>query len=156
MSEVNHTAHRQKMLHTPALRCATAHDHQIICAVKSHSSALAAMQHSKFNIVYITHSHFNAWNASLVVRLHSWAIACTPKPTSARCKIFLEGTLMVANSKDLASRTNLCSTKIKISLPGQTSVPQNYPIGAVRLQGQFQGRHVISNDVARLCCHTEC
>jgi len=33
------------------------------------------------------------WNASVVVCLHGYAIACARKQTFARCKIFLEGTL---------------------------------------------------------------
>jgi len=52
----------------------------------------------KFDIVYISHSPFNAWNASLFVCLHGCAIACAlyaTKQTLARCRIFLEGTLFM-------------------------------------------------------------
>ena len=73
--------------------CAHAQCHQTICEVKSHSCAL---QHSKFNIIYLSHSPQDAWNASLVVCLHCCAIVCSLKQIFAHCKICLVGTLHTA------------------------------------------------------------
>ena len=60
---------------------------------------LTHLQHSKFPIIYIyiylLHRSLTTWNASLVVCSHGCAIACTLKQTSAQCKIFLEGTLLL-------------------------------------------------------------
>jgi len=53
----------------------------------------------KFDTVYISHSPFNAWNASLFVCLHGCAIACTQretKQTFAQCITFLAGTLFMS------------------------------------------------------------
>jgi len=52
------------------------------------------LQRSRFHIVYMLHRSFNAWNASLFVRLHGCAIACALKQTFPQCKIFSEGTLL--------------------------------------------------------------
>ena len=54
----------------------------------------AHSQHSKFYIVYILHSPCNARDASLVVCLYGCTIACALKQIFAKCKIFLEGTLL--------------------------------------------------------------
>jgi len=48
--------------------------------------------------IYVSHSPFNAWNASLVVCLHDCATACAQyatKLTIAQCRIFLEVTVKV-------------------------------------------------------------
>ena len=52
---------------------------------------LAHLQHSKFNIVGISHSPVNIWNASQFVCLHGWAISCAL--IFAQLENFLDGTL---------------------------------------------------------------
>ena len=52
------------------------------------------MQRSKFNIVYISHSPFNAWKAFLVVILTGCTFPCALKQLFAQFKFFLGGTLL--------------------------------------------------------------
>jgi len=76
-----------------SLRCAAAQMSSTTRPFAQWNIILTHLQHSKFNIVYISHSAFTAWNASLFVCLQSCAIACAKRPTFSQCKYFLERTL---------------------------------------------------------------
>jgi len=65
--------------------CTNAQNHQSICAVKSHSCALATFL--IWYRIYIA----QPWNVSLIVCLHGCEIACALKQTFAKYIIFLQG-----------------------------------------------------------------
>jgi len=101
--------HQTKVLRPvfPGLNCVVPPDH----LRRSHSRALAT---SKSHILYISHSAFTAWNVSLVACPHCCAAACSLKPTLAKCKIFLEGTLATVKpvnelKRYIRSSPNRCS-----------------------------------------------
>jgi len=58
------------------LKCATAQYHQTICVVLLHSRELLTFQIYHCIGMYISHSPFNDWNASLFACMHGCAVAC--------------------------------------------------------------------------------
>ena len=73
--------------------CAVPPDH--LCSEISFLHTCNIPNFLSYVYIYLLHRSLTTWNASLVVWSHGCAIACTLKQTSAQCKIFLEGTLLL-------------------------------------------------------------
>ena len=96
----------------------------------------------------ISHSPFNAGNASLFVCLHDWAIACTScatKQTFAQCRIFLVGTLVarvaVTQIDQYAGEIHTINVSSEVR---RCAVPQDYLCSEISFSGACNIPNLIS------------